>query len=347
VAGLADIKIGAQGARLGDIRRVLNYIGTRVALRFKWKKVPFLPAAIDVEPNNTCNFKCPHCQVTHWSKPKFYMDAQRFTNILDQLPNVVRVKLQGMGEPLLNKDLTAMLEAGENRGVALSFFSNGSICTQEIADRLVRLKNTQITFSIDGATAEVFEKVRVGSKFSKVIDNIRRLTGTTGNKNQPEIFGWTVVTKENVHELPAIVRLASDLGLRRLTIQPSLNSWGKESMESITSSVQVQTVSDLFTKSIEEAKQAAVESGLALTITYHDRFTRKRKCDWPWTSAYIDANGDVVPCCILADSDTVKMGNVFEDDFGKIWNSKTYQDFRERIRRHDLPDYCKHCYEPD
>jgi radical SAM protein with 4Fe4S-binding SPASM domain len=347
VAGIPDIRIGAQGARLGDIRRVLNYVGSRIALRFKWKKVPFLPPAVDIEPNNTCNFKCPHCQVTHWKKPRFYLDTSRFSNILDQLPDLVRVKLQGMGEPFLNKDLPAMLEAGESRGIAFSFVSNGSIYTQETADRLVGLENTQITFSIDGATPEVFEKVRVGSKFSKVVNNIKRLVETRGENKQPEMFGWTVVTEDNVRELPEIVRLVGRLGLDRLTIQPFLNSWGKESMEEFTNAIEVQSASEQFNRSLAEAKQAAAECGLEVTVTYHDRYSRKRKCDWPWTSSFIDANGDVVPCCILADSDTIKLGNVFEDDFGKIWNAKPYLDFRDRIRRHDLPDYCKGCYEPE
>ncbi|NIO29815.1 MAG: radical SAM protein [Candidatus Latescibacteria bacterium] len=345
MAGITDIKIGALGARLWDFRKVLNYIGIKLASRFKWKKVPFLPVAIDIEPNNTCNFECPHCQVTHWSKPSFYLDEKGFARILDQFPNLVRVKLQGMGEPLLNSNLFAMLEAGEKRGAAMSFFTNGSICTQKIADRLVRLSNTQIAFSIDGATPEVFEKIRVGGRFSKVLENIERLIRTRVGKKQPEIVGWTVVTRDNVHELPAIVRLAKQLGLDQLTVQTFLSNWGKKSMESFTDSIKVETVSERFGKSIEEAKQAAAECGLAVTVTYHDRYSRKRKCAWPWTSAYIAANGDVVPCCILADSETVKMGNVFENDFIEIWNSRVYRDFRERIRKHDLPDYCKNCYE--
>jgi radical SAM protein with 4Fe4S-binding SPASM domain len=38
------------------------------------------------------------------------------------------------------------------------------------------------------------------------------------------------------------------------------------------------------------------------------------------------------------------MGNVFEQDFQEIWNGKEYQELRERIATHDLPEHCKHCY---
>lgn len=73
-------------------------------------------------------------------------------------------------------------------------------------------------------------------------------------------------------------------------------------------------------------------------------FRKRKKCDWPWTKAYIAFNEDVVPCCYLGDSDTIKMGNIFEKDFPEIWNSKEYHDFRDRIRTHNLPDFCKNCY---
>ena len=69
-----------------------------------------------------------------------------------------------------------------------------------------------------------------------------------------------------------------------------------------------------------------------------------KPCPWAWKSAYIAANGDVVPCCVIADSAVANMGNVFEQDFKDIWNSPGYQELRERISTHDLPDYCKHCY---
>ncbi len=47
---------------------------------------------------------------------------------------------------------------------------------------------------------------------------------------------------------------------------------------------------------------------------------------------------------ILADADTVKMGNVFEQDFATIWNDAPYRTLRQQIRDHQLPEFCKNCY---
>jgi radical SAM protein with 4Fe4S-binding SPASM domain len=336
-------KVGTVGAKLRYPARLLNLAGLKLAYALGLKRVP-LPVSIDVEPNNTCNFLCPHCQVPHWNKASCCMDEESFERILDQLPNLVRIKLQGMGEPLLNKYLVELLSAGEARGITMSFFTNGSICSQELATRLAGLNDTEITFSIDGASAEVFEKIRVGGAFDRVIDNVGKFTRARDDRTQPVLSAWTVVTKENVHELPRIVRLAKSLGLDRITIQTFLSDWGKESMRRQTDDSKVDPDSRPVAEALAKARIAARDCGIDVRIAYNDFYSKKRKCVWPWTGAFIAANGDVVPCCIIADSDTVKLGNVFETPFAKIWNSKAYRDFRERIKKHDLPDYCRNCY---
>jgi radical SAM protein with 4Fe4S-binding SPASM domain len=341
-------RIGVLGAKPKYPVRLFNYLAIKLAYRLGLIRVPFLPVTLDIEPNNTCNFRCPHCQVPYWNKPAGYLDEERFAKVLRQVPNLVRIKLQGMGEPLLNKHLVGMLKLGEARGVSMSFFSNASVLADEAAAALAGLTDTEITFSLDGASKETFENIRVGGKFEKVIENMKRLVAARGAKREPVLSGWTLATRENVGELARIVRLAKDIGLDRLTIQTFLSDWGKKDMKARTDAHKVGQDSEALAAAVNEAEESAREVGLDLRISRSDFCTRERKCVWPWTSAYVAANGDVVPCCIIADSDTVKMGNVFERDFAEIWNSPAYREFRNRIRNHDLPDYCRNCYlDPD
>ena len=324
-------------------RSGLDWVGTRVGYALRWKKVPFLPVAIDIEPNNTCNFKCTHCQVTYWDKKPAYFDSEIFVKVLKQIPNLMKVKLQGMGEPLLNKQLIPMLEAGEQQGVRMHFHTNGSICDPIKADRLAQLDRTHITYSIDGATAETFAQMRPGSRFNQIVENIQMLMSKRSGSNLL-VSAWTVVTQKNVHELPQIIQLAKKLGLDFIAIQPYLTSWGKEDMESHTNDIQVTTASDTFATQLATAKATATDVGIDLIVNEYSRFCHDKPCAWPWKSAFIAANGDVVPCCVVADSDVVKMGNVFEQDFKEIWNSAAYQELRAQIINRDLPEYCKNCY---
>jgi radical SAM protein with 4Fe4S-binding SPASM domain len=327
-----------------DPFRAINFLGTRIAYKLRLKRVAALPVEIDIEPSNTCNFKCAHCQVTYWDKKPAALTRDTFIQILDRIPHAARVKLQGMGEPLLNKNLISMLQAGEERGLQMFFHTNGSIGDPEKAAQLVQLKNTQIIYSIDGATAETFEHVRPGSKFDRIVENILTLTKLRDLQSKLSVSAWTVITQNNVRELPQIVRLAKRLGLSQIVIQPQLTNWGKDKMLVHTDEIQVETESDLFTTQLAEAQAIATAEGIDLAVNESNRFTRQTPCSCAWKSTYIAANGDVIPCSVIADADIVKMGNVFETDFKEIWNSPAYQTLREQITNHDLPEYCKHCY---
>jgi radical SAM protein with 4Fe4S-binding SPASM domain len=67
----------------------------------------------------------------------------------------------------------------------------------------------------------------------------------------------------------------------------------------------------------------------------------------PWTTAYITANGNALPCCIspFATSDyaSLQLGNVFEQPFGDLWNAERYQSWRARLLSDHPPTACAGC----
>lgn len=170
--------------------------------------------------------------------------------------------------------------------------------------------------------------------------NLSRLVSLRGQRSTPRIEVWTVVTRSNLAELPALVRLVRELGADALTLQLFVSDWGKDSMRSQAEALRV----DPDHPTLAEAMETARAVGLPLEVYRGNLLSRRKKCSWPWTGAFVAANGDVVPCCILADADVARMGNLFEQPFTEIWNSSGYQDLRRQIRDHELPDYCRNCY---
>ena len=324
--------------------RIACYASAQAAFFLKTLRVPLPPPRIDLEPNNTCNLRCRHCQVTHWSKKAVHLDLPGFTGILAQLPGLLSIKLQGMGEPLLNRDLVAMLREGERRGISMQFISNGTVLDPATAQRLLELERSHICFSLDGASAQTFESIRTGASFEKVLANIRELTRRRGGRSYPLISVTTVVTGTNLHEVPPLVRLAKELGVDGINLQTALTNWGKPELDQYNDSIRVTPGSPEAEELFLEAGRIAAEIGIELNVWREDFYSREHKCPWPWKRAFVAANGDVVPCCILADSDTINMGNLFKKSFAEIWNSREYRDFRQRIRSHRLPDFCKNCY---
>ena len=327
---------------MGSPRKVYHTVGGRVAKRLGLKRTPFLPTSIDVEPIDTCNFACDHCQVTHWTRKTTRLTTERFISILRQLPMLRQIKLQGMGEPLLNRHLIEMLERGE-MGRAIFVVTNGSVYTENIAQKFSSLRGTTIIISMDGATAETFEAIRVNGNFQKVVDNVadmvRRRRGVW-----PGIELRSVVTLRNAHELPDLVRLAKRLGVDKLTATTLLTDWGKEGMKGLIAPIDVSRGHPRVDQSIREATEVAAEIEMPLNVEHGQRYSKANRCPWPWQSSYIAANGDVVPCCQIADSSVVKMGNVFDEPFADVWNDDKYRELRRRIADDDIPHYCRSCY---
>ena len=329
---------------MGSPRKVYHTIGGRVAKRLGLKRAPFLPTSIDIEPIDTCNFACDHCQVTHWTRKTTRLTTERLISILRQLPMLRQIKLQGMGEPLLNRRVIEMLEEAESGGAAVSIVTNGSVYPENVAQRLSSLRGTTIVISMDGATAETFEAIRVNGNFHKVVDNVADMVRRRGRSVWPGIELRSVVTLRNAHELPDLVRLAKRLGVDKLTATTLLTDWGKEEMEGLIAPIDVSREDARVDQSIWESREVAAEIGMPLSVEHGQRYSKANRCPWPWQSSYIAANGDVVPCCQIADSSVVKMGNVFDEPFADVWNDDKYRELRRRLADDDIPHYCRSCY---
>lgn len=232
-----------------------------------------------------------------------------------------------------------MLESLDAKGIEATTISNGSVLTEKLIQKLSKLKHTAIAFSMDGASKNTFEGIRIKGNFDKVVANIKNLTQHCPNL---KVAFWIVVSNKNYKECKATIDVAKHTGVNKITFQTYLSNWGKDEME--------QKINDVSTEksTIHKHIDLAVKEGALKNVQVNryngDYMTKDKPCQWPWTSLYIDASGNVVPCCVLADSDTMNFGNVFETNIREIWNSKTYKDFRKQHATGDIPDACKACY---
>src|SRR5918992_3328159 len=139
---------------------------------------PELPRAIQVEVTGACNLACAMCLVSY--RPKIgkrqgAMCFHTFQSLVDALPRLEQVTLQGLGEPLLAPDLERMVAYATERGARVGFNTNGMLLTRERARRLVRSGLSWLHVSLDGATAETYESIRGGSDFARVCSNVAAL----------------------------------------------------------------------------------------------------------------------------------------------------------------------------
>src|SRR5436190_15704229 len=86
------------------------------------------PVCLYLETTNRCNLLCETCPRTFETlEPPADMSWELFTSIVDQVPDVARVVLHGVGEPMLVRSLPRMIRYLKDRGVYVLFNTNGTL----------------------------------------------------------------------------------------------------------------------------------------------------------------------------------------------------------------------------
>jgi radical SAM protein with 4Fe4S-binding SPASM domain len=314
-----------------------------------------VPTMLQLEPTNKCNLKCGMCHRNFMPLSRIgELDFDHFRKIVDPLfPCLERVWLQGLGEPFLCKDIFKIIRYLKGRNVFVNTVTNATLLNEDVCRKIISSGLDEISISIDGVTAETYERIRVGADFEDVVRNAQTLTSLISTaQNGPKVVVFVVAMKDNIHELPDLVTLVNKMGIKYLWVQDvqfqQLEAGLAKKEKSLRVLAEKQNEESTWIENyLKKALQLANNYGIEL-VTYggksiFDRLyiSRKRqKCVWPWTSVYITWDGFVSPCCIPS---TYFCGNLFNESFKKIWNNEKYRDFRIRLESGMLPYQCINC----
>lgn len=306
-------------------------------MKFKYKKMP-LPYHIQLEPTTKCNLNCMTCTRKDLDKNSFNKDLsfENFKKIVDEIPSLMSIKLQGMGEPFLNPNIDKMLDYARGKKIKIGIISNGSFFSEKNID-LILNQLDNLVISLDSPYKEDYEKIRKGASFDKVIANIKKIVELKKkNKSKMTIGLSMVVTKENYKQIPAFAKLSENLGVDSAGIV-EVENW----------LIPCQKYYEENKKFVEESRKISNEIKKLLKdypkINLLSSEKRKLKCNWPFYFCFITINGDVTPCCIRPFADVFNFGNAFKNDFKEIWNSKKYQDFRDCMIQNKRNGICDNC----
>lgn len=316
---------------------LVNSLLTKGSLFFKPNYCLNQPNFAQIEVTTYCNLKCSTCrefedQFGEGGMISKHMTLEKFREILSKLPYLTNLRLNGIGEPLLNPQLFKMINYASSKGIRTNFVTNGTMLKKDATAELINSGLNLLIFSIDGAGKETFERVRAGAKFDEVCQNIRNIVGIKKERDcvKPHLAVMTTVSKENIRELPEIVSLVNSLGIKNIILKGMIPSV-KELEAKIVSD-------DEIYRFISRAQETANNLQMNLHSSPFKRISEKKTspenpgCMWPWTSTYINVDGWVTPCCNLFDSSMINFGNIFEKDFKIIWNNKDIQKFRSRLK---------------
>lgn len=319
------------------------------------------PICLYLEVTNRCNLLCTTCPRTYEDlEPPADMSWELFTSIVDQVPDLARVVLHGVGEPMLVANLPRMVRYLKDRGTYVLFNTNGTVLSERNGRALIAAELDELRVSLDASNRESFKAVRGRDYFGRIVRNVRAFRELQEREGQlkPQVSIWLTGLKETVAELPAFVQLAAQIGVREVYLQrlvffdqsaigkarPDQALFERLTRDEATYLKQAEDLASSLGITFS-ASGAASEPGLSLKRT--DESAPWSLCRRPWSLMYFTANGRALPCCIAPFSqhgyDNYTLGNATQQTLRDIWNGPLYREFRKALLSDKPPAACANC----
>lgn len=310
----------------------------RAAGRLGW---PHMARGLIVEPLTDCNLRCPLCPAPAWrtQRHKHSMTLAQFRRLVDQSRrHVPRYAFNFACEPLLHPDIAAMT-AYVHQARRLSFISTNCVhLTPELGRELIRAHLDFIYLSIDGLDASTHTFYRRGSDFEQILANImafvedkRRL-----GARHPYVVIYTLRHARNDHLEAEYRRFwAKHLGrgvdefmFYPLHLHQNIHTTAKDRAKALK----------YLPRDLANSRYRLDDDGqVRPRLTDQARYNRCFEADEP----AVTSQGDLVVCCKDVFARHV-LGNVFEQDFGEIWQSERALALRRKARSMEF-GMCAQC----
>lgn len=312
--------------------------------------VPF-PNVTEIEITNVCNKKCIICEHTYWNEPNLELNFNDFKKIVDQFPKLKWVNLTGEGDAFLNKDYIKMIEYLKSKDIPVFLVDSFDLINEEISKKLIELRVDGIWISFDAATKETYEKIKIGCKFEKSLNNIKKLIELKSKIGSPipEVCFRYIINTLNVCEMPKFIELVHSLGDRSALGDGTIVEFAGLLVFNEVKNLYVPEVpKDILEETLRKAKQLDVILSFSHANKY--KLPPLHHCR-AWMEPYIMMGGYVMPCCaVLQNKDRILLrqhsfGNILELDMKRIWNSNKYKKFRNLIpdKKAKVPILCRGC----
>src|SRR6201999_3340173 len=105
--------------------------------------------------------------------PPADMSWELFRSIVDQVPDIERAVLHGVGEPMLVRNLPKMVCHLKERGTYVLFNTNGTVLNEKNGRALIEAGLDELRVSLDAATAKSYLAVRGKDYFARILRNVR------------------------------------------------------------------------------------------------------------------------------------------------------------------------------
>lgn len=316
-------------------------------------RIRSMPVVV-LSPHNQCNCRCVMCDIWKIRDAKEITPAFLETQLEAFRKLGVRWVVLSGGEPQRNPQVCTLARMLRDLGIQVTLLTAGTLLSRE-AELLVTVIDDVIV-SLDGP-APVHNRIRgISRGFELLVNGVQALRSF-----RPDIVvrARCTVQRENHASLRATVQSAKDHGLNSISflavdaVSDAFNhaqGWTQPEADSvILDSQQVEALEKEVEDLIHEYS-ADLKSGFVVeTPEKLRRIVRQfrvylgqappvaPRCNAPWVSAVISAEGDVRPCFFHP-----VFGNIHQNSLDEIVNSPQALRFRDELDIANNP-ICQRC----
>jgi MoaA/NifB/PqqE/SkfB family radical SAM enzyme len=306
-----------------------------------------------IKLTSRCNLRCVMCK--YWqTESEETLGSARWRDVFAELADLGCRKLHfSGGEVFLRRDFLDLVEAARTRGLKVNMTTNGTLIDRASARRIVDLGVNSVSISLDAPGATAHDRIR-GQRhaFKRSLRTIRRLRAGSERLRIRINF---VVMRQNFRRLPAMVRLAGELGAEELLPMP-VDETGTRKHR--LSSRQILEYNRAVAPDVLAARQrygfstapafvypfgvTGEEVRLSARGLYARGAFERRACLVPWLHTFFAWNGDAYLCC-MTNGRMEPLGNVGRDSVRAVFEGPGYRRVRAEFLAGRHLGSCQRC----
>jgi len=285
-----------------------------------------------------CNLSCRHCRrldICGTGLAPGDMETDECIRLVDDIAAFARpILVLSGGEPLIRPDIFDIARHAADQGLPVALATNGTMITDETADRIVQAGVRRVSISFDGATAEVHDSFRaLPGSFDKAIAGFKALK-ERGMSMQVNC----TVARHNDNRLEEVLALARSLqadALHFFLLVPVGCGVELSRKQQLSPRRYEEVLNWVYDKTVENPdlqikatcaphyfRIVLQRGGGEMLSQGHGQGTMHqmtRGCLAGTAVCFVSHKGQVFPCGYLP----VAAGNVRETPLEKIWNEST------------------------
>ena len=232
---------------------------------------------------------------------------------LRELPSVRTVRLNGLGETTLLRDLAEYLSVLNRLGRRVEVIPNG---TGALSDyQAIVEADGHVIISWDAAQPALFERLRRPARWAPLVHCLEEIAEAIAARGKGRCSLLFTLQRGNIGELQGVTALAARLKLSAVQMNVAktpTNHWITDRFDAISTDVAL--AADVASGCLVELLTPAQIAGVALTPGSRTHVAASR-CAAPWDEAVIRWNGDVQPCNMF---NPYVNGNIHRRPFAEI-----------------------------